>query len=161
MFALDAFCRGVPKAKFLWSHRDPAKVLGSVCSLIAYIRSWSSDRRDSHELGAEQLAWWAKGIGRAMDFRKKFGDDRFVDVSFADLQRDSVKTVADSYERLGLEFGADRPGEVQEWVGGHRPGQRGTHTYELADYGLTVEQVRERFSEYPPHTTRRPDGRGR
>ena len=46
------------------------------------------------ELGAEQLAWWAKGIGRAMDFRKKFGDDRFVDVSFADLQTDSVKTVA-------------------------------------------------------------------
>ena len=70
MFALDAFVEVYPNAKFLWSHRDPAKVLGSVCSLIAYIRSWSSDRRDPHELGAEQLAWWAKGIGRAMDFRK-------------------------------------------------------------------------------------------
>src|ERR1700757_1570096 len=93
MFALDALVEVYPNAKFLWSHRDPAKVLGSVCSLIAYIRSWSSDRRDAHELGAEQLAWWAKGSGRALDFRKKFGDDRFGDVSFADLQRDSVKTV--------------------------------------------------------------------
>ena len=74
-----------------------------MCSLISYIRSWSSDRKDPHELGAEQLAWWAKGIGRAMDFRKKFGDDRFVDVSFADLQTDSVKTVADSYDKLGLD----------------------------------------------------------
>jgi len=130
MFALDAFVEVYPGAKFLWSHRDPAKVLGSVCSLISYIRSWSSDRKDPHELGAEQLAWWAKGIGRAMEFREMFGDDRFVDVSFADLQTDSVKTVADSY--------AD----------GHKPGARGTHTYELADFGLTEGQVREAFSEY-------------
>jgi hypothetical protein len=148
MFALDAFVEVYPGARFLWSHRDPAKVLGSVCSLIAYIRSWSSDRRDPMELGAEQLAWWVKGIGRAMDFRKKFGDDRFVDVSFADLQSDSVKTVADSYERLGLEFSDAARAKVQEWADGHKPGQRGTHTYELADYGLTEGYVREAFSDY-------------
>ena len=45
MFALDALVEAYPDAKFLWSHRDPAKVLGSVCSLIQYVRSWSSDRR--------------------------------------------------------------------------------------------------------------------
>ena len=76
----------------------------SVCSLIAYIRSWSSDRKDPHELGAEQLAWWAEGIRRAMDFRKRFGDNRFVDVSFADLQTDPVETLERSYARLGLTF---------------------------------------------------------
>jgi hypothetical protein len=148
MFALDAFVEVYPNAKFLWSHRDPAKVLGSVCSLIAYIRSWSSDRRDLHELGAEQLAWWAKGTERAMDFRKKFGDDRFVDVSFADLQNDSVKTVADSYAKLGLEFGDAARAKVQEWADGHKPGARGTHAYELADFGLTEGQVREVFGDY-------------
>ena len=59
MFALDALLEAYPDAKFLWSHRDPAKVLGSVCSLIHYTRSWSSDRDDSAELGAEQLdRWW-------------------------------------------------------------------------------------------------------
>jgi hypothetical protein len=148
MFALDAFVEVYPDAKFLWSHRDPAKVLGSVCSLIAYIRSWSSDRKDLRELGAEQLAWWAKGTERAMDFRRKFGDDRFVDVSFADLQNDSVKTVADSYEKLGLEFGDAARGKVQQWADGHKPGARGTHAYELADFGLTEGQVRDVFGDY-------------
>lgn len=148
MFALDAFVDAYPDAKFLWSHRDPAKVLGSVCSLIAYIRSWSSDRKDLEELGAEQLAWWAEGIRRAMEFRRKFGDGRFVDVSFAALQTDPVTTVADSYERLGLTFTDSARAKVQEWAEGHQPGQRGTHTYELADYGLTPEQVREAFSDY-------------
>lgn len=148
MFALEAFVEAYPNAKFLWSHRDPAKVLGSVCSLIAYVRSWSSERRDPHELGAEQLAWWSKGVQRAMEFRRTFGDDRFVDVSFADLQDDAVQTVADSYERLGLEFTDAARAKVREWADGHQPGRHGAHVYELADYGLTEDQVRDAFSEY-------------
>jgi hypothetical protein len=148
MFALDAFVEAYPNAKFLWSHRDPAKVLGSVCSLIAYIRSWSSDRKDPKELGAEQLAWWVEGTRRAMDFRTKFGDDRFVDVSFADLQTDAVDTLARSYEQLGLTFTDSARATVQEWADGHKPGQRGRHSYELTDYGLTPELVREAFRDY-------------
>lgn len=148
MFALDAFVDAYPNAKFLWSHRDPAKVLGSVCSLIAYIRSWSSDRKDPEELGAEQLAWWVEATERALAFRKKFGDDRFVDVSFANLQTDPVSTVAASYAQLGLAFSDSARTQVRQWASRHRPGQRGTHTYELADYGLTPEQVREAFGNY-------------
>ena len=71
MFALDALVEAYPGAKFMWSHRDPAKVMGSVCSLIRYVRSWSSDRDDPEELGAEQLDSWAEGVRRAMDFRKR------------------------------------------------------------------------------------------
>ena len=148
MFALDSFVEAYPNAKFLWSHRDPAKVLGSVCSLIAYVRSWSSDSRDPEELGAEQLAWWAEGIRRAMEFRNRFGDDRFVDVSFADLQSDSVNTVAKSYEKLGLTFTDSARKTVQQWADEHKPGHRGTHNYELADYGLTPERVHEAFGDY-------------
>ena len=148
MFALDAFVEAYPNAKFLWSHRDPAKVLGSVCSLIAYIRSWSSDRKDPKELGAEQLAWWAEGITRAMDFRAEFGDDRFVDVSFADLQTEPVRTLARGYEQLGLTFTDSARATVQQWADEHKPGHRGTHNYELADYGLSAEQVHEAFSKY-------------
>ncbi|AFJ37172.1 MULTISPECIES: sulfotransferase family protein [Mycobacterium] len=148
MFALDAFVDAYPNAKFLWSHRDPARVLGSVCSLIAYVRSWSSDRKDPEELGAEQLAWWAEGMRRAMEFRRKFGDERFVDVSFAALQTDPVATVADSYEKLGLTFTDSARAKVRQWADEHKPGHRGTHTYDLADYGLTPERVHEAFSDY-------------
>ncbi len=91
MFALDALLESYPDAKFLWSHRDPAKVLASVCSLIHYVRSWGSDRDDAAELGAEQLDRWWEAVLRAMDFRKRLGDDRFADLSFADLQVDPVE----------------------------------------------------------------------
>ncbi len=103
IFALDSLVEAYPNAKFMWSHRDPAKVMGSVCSLIRYVRSWSSDRDDPEELGAEQLDSWSEGIRRAMDFRKRVGDERFSDVSFADLQTDPSNTLAAGYRSLGLD----------------------------------------------------------
>jgi hypothetical protein len=148
MFALDALAEAYPNAKFLWSHRDPAKVMASVCSLIQYVRSWSSDRADAEELGAEQVDSWVEGVRRAMDFRNRVGDDRFADVSFADLQTDPVHTLQTSYESLGLTFTAATLHRVTQWAQGHRPGSRGTHEYDLADYGLTPEGVHERFADY-------------
>jgi hypothetical protein len=83
-----------------------------------------------------------------MEFRRRFGDDRFVDVSFAALQTDPVNTVADSYEKLGLTFTDSARTKVQDWADEHKPGHRGTHSYDLADYGLSPEQVHETFSDY-------------
>jgi hypothetical protein len=148
MFALDALVEAYPNAKFLWSHRDPAKVLGSVCSLIRYVRSWSSDRDDPEELGAEQLDSWAEAVLRAMDFRQRLGDSRFADVAFADLQHDPVGTLRAGYASLGLTFSQDSERAVEQWADEHKPGSRGAHDYELSDYGLTPEGVRERFADY-------------
>jgi len=148
MFALDALVEAYPNAKFMWSHRDPAKVMGSVCSLIRYVRSWSSDRDDPEELGAEQLDSWAEAVSRAMDFRKRVGANRFSDIAFADLQSDPVNTLRATYESLGLEFSDTAAGSVERWAVEHKPGTRGAHDYELSDFGLTPEGVRERFAEY-------------
>jgi hypothetical protein len=112
------------------------------------VRSWSSDRDDAHELGAEQLECWAEGVRRAMDFRKRFGDNRFVDVSFAELNSDPLGTLAEGYGRLGLTFTDEARDRVREWADGHQPGSRGEHAYDLADYGLTREQVHESFADY-------------
>ncbi len=148
MFALDALVEAYPNAKFLWSHRDPAKVMGSVCSLIRYVRSWSSDRNDAVELGREQVESWVEAVRRAMDFRNRVGDDRFADVSFADLQNDPVRTLHAGYETLGLTFSDATLQAVQRWSEDHPPGARGAHDYDLADYGLTPHGVRERFADY-------------
>jgi Sulfotransferase family len=148
MFALDALIEAYPNAKFLWSHRDPAKVMGSVCSLIRYVRSWSSDRDDPEELGAEQLASWAEAVRRAMDFRRRVGDSRFADVAFADLQDDPVGALQAGYASLGLTFSDDTERAVEQWAGEHKPGSRGAHDYELSDYGLTPDAVREQFADY-------------
>ncbi len=148
VFALDSLVEAYPNAKFMWSHRDPAKVMASVCSLIRYVRSWSSDRDDPEELGAEQLDSWSEGIRRAMDFRKRVGDERFSDISFADLQAAPLNTLAAGYRSLGIDFADAAARSVELWAREHKPGVRGAHDYDLADYGLTPDGVRERFAEY-------------
>jgi hypothetical protein len=148
MFALDALVEAYPNAKFLWSHRDPAKVLGSVCSLIHYTRSWASDRDDSLELGPEQLERWWLGVSRAMDFRTRVGDERFADVAFADLQTDPIGALSAAYEQIGIGFPESSRRGVTGWAGGHEPGAHGTHRYDLVDFGLDAAQVRERFAPY-------------
>jgi hypothetical protein len=47
-----------------------------------------------------------------------------------------------------LEFNDTARASVQDWAESHQPGHRGAHAYDLADYGLTPEQVREAFSDY-------------
>jgi Sulfotransferase family len=148
MFALDALLDAYPDAKFLWSHRDPAKVLGSVCSLIHYTRSWSSDRDDSLELGSEQLERWWLGVSRAMDFRTRVGDERFADVAFADLQVDPVGALGEALEHIGVGFPDSSREAVTGWATGHKPGSHGQHSYDLADFGLDTDQVRRRFAPY-------------
>ena len=147
MLALDDLVAAYPGARFLWTHRDPVAVLGSVCSLIAYTRSWVSDRDDARELGREQLLLWSDAIGRAMAFRERMGEDRFADVSFEDLQTDPVGAIATAYQSIGVELGEGRS-SVEAWAGDHRPGSRGEHSFDLGEFGLDADSVRERFGPY-------------
>jgi hypothetical protein len=148
MFALDALLDVYPDARFLWSHRDPAKVLGSVCSLIHYTRSWSSDRDDAAQLGAEMNERWWVAVQRAMDFRARVGEARFADIAFASLQTDPIGALGQSIERIGLEFSDASRAAVAQWADRHEPGSHGAHHYALTDFGIDADTVRSTFAPY-------------
>ena len=148
MLSLDALDVIYPEAKFLWTHRDPAEVLGSVCSLIAYCRSWVTDRDDTGEIGGQQLGIWSEAIRRAMAFRDKVGEERFGDVRFDDLNSDPVGTVERAYSEIGVTLGDDGRRAMAEWAGEHHRGDRGTHEYSLDEFRLEATEVRARFGDY-------------
>jgi hypothetical protein len=100
------------------------------------------------ELGAEQLDRWWVAVSRAMSFRDRVGDQRFADISFADLQVDPVDALGAAYERIGIEFSGASRDAVTGWAKSHEPGAHGQHSYDLADFGLEADQVRERFAPY-------------
>ncbi len=147
MLALDDLRAVYPGAKFVWTHRDPAAVLGSVCSLIAYTRSWVSDRDDAEELGREQLVLWSEAIRRALDFRSRIGEECFADIGFDSLQSDPVGAVVAAYRQLGIPVGDGR-GRLEDWAGAHPPRAFGSHEFALEEFGLDASTVREQFSAY-------------
>ncbi len=147
MLALDDLYAAYPTAKFLWTHRDPTAVLGSVCSLIEYVRSWVSDRDDAVELGRDQLDLWTEAVGRAMDFRARVGDDRFADVEFDALQTRPVDALEQAFGHLGIAMGDGRAA-VEAWAAAHPPGAHGVHEFDIGAFGLDADEVRGRFAVY-------------
>ena len=146
--ALDQVLRVYPHARFLWTHRDPADVLGSVCSLIAYTRSWVSERDETPTIGEEQLSIWGNAVRRGLDFRDAIGEDRFADIDFGELNRDPLGTVTDAYEQVGLKLGDDARRRMLAWSGQHGRGSHGSHEYDVGEFGLAPGDVRDRFQFY-------------
>ena len=87
-------------------------------------------------------------VSRAMEFRRRVGDGRFADLAFADLQVDPVGALGSALDQIGIGFPDASRDAVASWAGSHEPGSHGQHAYDLADFGLEADQVRERFAPY-------------
>jgi len=148
MLSLDALLTVYPGARFLWTHRDPGAVLSSVCSLIAYTRSWVSDRDDRHELGAQQMWIWSEALRRAIDFRHRQGEERFTDISFGPLNADPVGTVRRAYEEVGLTLSDEGARRMTAWAAENARGSHGGHEHDIGDFGLEASDVDAAFSFY-------------
>ena len=93
-----------------------------------------------------------------MDFRKRVGDDRFSDVAVRRPAGRPGQDTGRGYERLGLDFTAAARAVSRNGPTGTSLAPVGTHAMTLPTYGLTPEQVRERFHRLPcARTTRRHD----
>lgn len=148
VFCLDAVRSVYPDAVFVWTHRDPARVLASVSNLIALITGTTTDHVDRPALGRYLLEVWATGIDRALAFRHRTGGAGFVDVYLTDLVRDPIATVAAAYEAIGWPFTAAAETSMAAWAEANPPGRHGHHEPDPAEFGLSAEAVHERFAVY-------------
>jgi hypothetical protein len=148
MLSMEALNEVYPDARFLWTHRDPTEVMGSVCDLIAYCRSWVSDRADSAKLGAQQLGIWTTALRRAIAFRDRVGESRFADLRHADLQTDPVGAFERAYDGLGLTMSDAARTAMTKWAAEHHRGDHGEHVFDLGHFGLDADTVRAEFAFY-------------
>jgi hypothetical protein len=145
---LDALTSVYPDAVFLWTHRDPAEVLPSVCSLVATIREMTSDEVDRVALGHELVDSWSIGIERALLYRRTHPQTRFVDVFMRDLVGDPLTAIGRIYDRVGWPFTAKAEAAMADWLKANPPGRHGAHRPDPADFGLSVEAIHDRFRTY-------------
>ncbi len=148
---LDAFAAVYPDARIVWTHRDPARVLASVCTLIAEVRGLFCERIDRPALGRGQLALWAEAVRRGMAFRRRSPNPCFADVFMHELVERPLETVAAAYQRLGLPLGSEARGRMRTWLAENPQHRRGALRYTLEEFGLRLPEVREAFREYTDH----------
>jgi hypothetical protein len=146
LFALDALLGAYPDALVIQTHRDPTAVIGSMCSLAAQATEGWSSAFTGTVIGADQLELWARGLAEFAAARARHRKARFVDIDYADFTADPVGTVESVYAHFGLPYSGAAAGAIRALhAAADRDGARPAHRYSLADFGLTAEQVNERF----------------
>ena len=138
-----------PDARFIFTHRDPAAAISSICSLMAHTRAIFSDEVDPREIGREVLSgYWPPALDRARELRTRLAPDRIADVRHADLARDPVATVRGLYDRLDLPFDEGVAGALGHFVERQHAMPRHRHIHSPDGFGLRTEAIRDRFKEY-------------
>jgi Sulfotransferase family len=147
LFALDALLAVYPDALVIQTHRAPRAAIASVCSLAAQASDgWSTAFRGS-VIGNDQLALWASGLERFTAERARHDPARFYDVRYEDFVADPMATVEAAYGHFGLALSGAAADAMRSLVGSSASAGP-LHRYTLADFGLTGEQVDERFAGY-------------
>ena len=137
-----------PEARIIQTHRDPAAVLPSLCSLCEILRGAASDAVDKPTIGAHWHARLKAIFEQATAVRSTAAEGQILDIQYADLVTDPIATVQHIYAHHGYEFTELFEAAMRQWLAANRQHKHGAHRYTLEEYGLSEAQVRGDFSEY-------------
>lgn len=146
LFALDALFNAYPDALVIQCHRPAETIMASMCSLSQHTTAGWSNTFTGATLGADSLETWSRGLERFNTVRATLNPAQFCDVDYFELIADPIGTVENVYSHFGIEMTESARAAIQRTDDESRRGPRAPrHSYSLADYGLTEDQVRERF----------------
>ena len=145
---LDALNETYPDSQLVMTHRDPAEVLGSCCSLIKYVRQIYSDDIDLEGIGRSFMDTFRLMVDRTNAFKSKHGRGAIFDVQYADTVRDPLGTVRSIYAHFGEPLTREAEAEMKRYLADNPKGKHGKHTYSLEEYGLTAREVHDAFADY-------------
>jgi hypothetical protein len=149
---LDQLLLTYPRAKIIYTHRDPVRTLASFCSMVSHGRGVFSDAVDPHRVGQQWQRKVHRMVDRAMATRDRVdacgGGETFIDVHYRDLLDDPMAQVRRVYSWLGWELTPD-VADVMQGFRDHNPQHKhGEHRYQLADFGLDAGEQRSAFETY-------------
>lgn len=145
---LDPLTEVYPDAQLVMTHRDPAEVVGSCCSLLKYSRQVYSDDLDLKAIGRDLMDTFRIMIDRQKAFREKHGRAAIHDVQYLETVRDPIGTVRKIYEAFDEELTPAALDAMKAYIGANPKGKHGKHEYSLTEYGLSAGQVREELGDY-------------
>jgi hypothetical protein len=136
-----------PDALVIQTHRPVETIMASMCSLAQHTAEGWSTTFTGAQIGADAMETWSRGLERFNTARAKYDSAQFYDVDYRELIADPMGTVADIYRHFGLTLTDEARVAMEKSHAESQSGERAPkHTYSLAEYGLTVDAVKERFA---------------
>jgi Sulfotransferase family len=134
-----------PDARIVYTHREPEKIIASLCSLAAVTWSMTSDDVDLDQVAeyALNVAQRCQAAGRAA--LRTTPRDQILHVDYDDLVADPIAMARRVYEHFGYPADPSLDARMADWLASHPSDRHGKHTYRLSDFGLTENDVRRRL----------------
>ena len=145
---IDCLFQVLPDACVIQTHRDPVKAIPSLCSTLAMARRmFEGDATRPGIIGPREIEYWAQAMSKTARARA-LRPDQFHDVDHRDFHRNPMKVVRGIYDRFDLTLSDTVASRMERWIADSPTSRHGEHRYDVADYGITAEQIRERFADY-------------
>jgi Sulfotransferase family len=139
--------------KIICPHRDPVNIVCSIVRTSEYTSSVYSDllakSRDlAREKAQRMMQMLAAAAERHIRWRDENPDIEILDLSYEEINRDSVAVLRKVYRFLNLELTADIEAAVGAWEQDPGRNKFARNSYSAEEFGLTNEQIRTAFRPY-------------
>ena len=145
---LRALLQVYPDACFVQTHRDPARVLPSLCSLVSGWRGLYEGSVDREEVSRWLLELWSSTLLDALLVRRTREPAQFFDLHLRDVASDPVGCVKRLYGHFGFDWSPEAERSMRAWHAQNPQAKQGEHRYSPEQFGLTSRAIRESFAPY-------------
>lgn len=150
VWGLEEILKVYPDAQIIQTHRDPVKVIASLCSLMRVTLAVCSDRFDEKGIAQHWARSWERGLHKLMDFRESGRVERsqIIDVKYEKFMEDTVGMVKSIYGYFNIDLRTQSARCIEEFMSANPRDKHGTHTYSLEEFGLDAGEVADRYRFY-------------
>lgn len=145
---LDALTDIYPDAQLVMTHRDPADVVASACSLVYAVRKLYSADVDAKAVADVSLKTFDAMIARTLAYEAKNGAGSIHHIQYKELTADPIGEMRKLYANFGEALSDEAAASMQAMLDANPQGKHGKHAYALEDYGLTRDAVYSHFADY-------------
>lgn len=147
---LDLLFAVFPDAKVIITHRDLAKAVPSLCSLLMPLHPIVEEGRyqqRAHNMLAREVGKWSNALRKAEAVRQRY-PGQILDVIQRDFHQQPMAIVERIYEFIGESLTAPTREQMQQRIADDPERQHGAHQYDIRDFGMTETEIREHFRDY-------------
>jgi Sulfotransferase family len=141
---LPSFSKAFPEARFLFIHRDPHRVLASMCTLTSIVNASflaDGDYLSQTEVRSGVILERMKSTYTALEEFGACAQNKVVNVDYATLVRSPEAQVSRVYSELGGPQDPGLQGKVRQFLSRQREGGRVSPRPGLIDFGYRREQI--------------------